>query len=434
LPASIQRRLLGFWRVFAAKAVTRHQRRSARILKPRGNGLINKNAVNFTLMVAARTKSFHERGRCLSVISLKSIITSSTASLLSRKNDTPTLRELHVLLCVIRQINFREKTHLGSSTTELNDHQRRKHAVTIHQACKSCWYLHDIVPQAAATVIQATWRGVFKRQRGSNLMLNKLLKRRAVIALQRWWRMRNGLYRRFRMLQSVHEVCKNINEPVLYMDLWSFFWCLKQPTLPQLPPSLHLFPEFRSVPFVSFRGNAVLKPMDIDAKNGAKWEDSEMDVSLLKLSHGLETKDEKWIPSATMKVSIRDNDGTITEEDNVTKRKEGSSSKGKPRGSLWNPATRHRNINFCTGMRFGIPLWASFRPHSELFWQGKLKGNEYISKKQDYDREYSYPTSRYVKKDYSTGLPLPGGGEFLLFELLSKHVNIRSRSLTLSIL
>jgi len=59
-------------------------------------------------------------------------------------------------------------------------------------------------------IIQAMWRGVSQRQLHSKTLLNELLQKRAAVLLQRWWRMRNGLHRRLRMLERVSRMCLKI--------------------------------------------------------------------------------------------------------------------------------------------------------------------------------------------------------------------------------
>jgi len=133
------------------------------------------------------------------------------------------------------------------------------HATTGHT---NTWFFWDARRNAAAITVQSMWRGVYKRRVRSAQWLTRIIRKRAVICVQRWWRIRHYLHRRLEILARLTAICRHITKPVLYMDMWAFYKCIKAPILPHIPYSLtRSFPELKGVPHVSRLGHAVFKPV-----------------------------------------------------------------------------------------------------------------------------------------------------------------------------
>ena len=97
---------------------------------------------------------------------------------------------------------------------------------------------------AAATTIQRYWRGTAKRNTLYPILVQLILKQRGAIAIQRWWRHITGLHRRLVLLSKIANVCRRIEAPVLYCDMWVYYQLLRCPTITTIvAPSMRYFPE-----------------------------------------------------------------------------------------------------------------------------------------------------------------------------------------------
>lgn len=105
---------------------------------------------------------------------------------------------------------------------------------------------------SSAISIQRVYRGYKYRKHMCKLLVDRIIQTRAIMAIQRWWRMTNGLKRRLHLLGLIYQRCHSIHESVLYMDLWVYFLLLRCIKLPINDFSTHLaFPEYNGYPIVA---------------------------------------------------------------------------------------------------------------------------------------------------------------------------------------
>lgn len=97
---------------------------------------------------------------------------------------------------------------------------------------------------AAAAEIQRVWRGARRRSVMANMLISILLKRRAAVAVQRWWRYRSTLYRRFQLLSQLSEASAAVTTPFLFLDPWTYYLLIRCRRRCEVPYSMTHFPEF----------------------------------------------------------------------------------------------------------------------------------------------------------------------------------------------
>lgn len=113
-----------------------------------------------------------------------------------------------------------------------------------------------VFQHSAATLIQSAFRAVKTRRKYSVVILGIIIRQRATILLQRWWRSLHGLLRRLRLLDRISLDCRNVTSSVLFMDCWAFYSLIRLKRLPQIPSAFYLFPEFRGVPGIDSNDRA----------------------------------------------------------------------------------------------------------------------------------------------------------------------------------
>lgn len=241
-------------------------------------------------------------------------------------------------------------------------------------AAGGIWYDVDVEEEMSAMRLQALWRGVRFRRSNCARVMDKLISRRAAVCVQWWWRYRNGLGRRLSLLRTVRSVCMNITEPALYLDLWSFYWILRQRHLPFLSRALELFPEMRGTPHVTAAGRAVMKGLRDDVVNCPQYS-----------------------AEAAKRVAEAATTAAAT-----------SAASG-----LANENVDHRNFNMVNLTRFGLPQWLPHRPLSEEFYRGRHTDG-YHKSRYEYEQEYSLYARR---RDM----------EFPLYDLVSKGAQVNLR-------
>lgn len=261
------------------------------------------------------------------------------------------------------------------------------------------WFDAAVEEEMSAIRLQALWRGARFRKTNCSRVMGKLLSRRAVVCLQRWWRYRNGLGRRLKLLQTVRSVCLSIQEPVMYLDLWSFYWILRQRHLPFLPPELHLFPEMRGTPHVTASGRAVMKGLRDDVANCPQY-----------------SSEAKRAADAASDIIARDQAGVVVavQNDNDTGKedKRGGADAGAFAG-LETQRMDERNYNIKDRARFGLPQWLPHRPLSEEFYRGRHTDG-YHKSRYEYEVEYSLYPHRRAKV-------------FPLYDLVARGVEVNLR-------
>lgn len=132
-------------------------------------------------------------------------------------------------------------------------------------ASHSIYFDSMVCDRVAAISIQRYFRGIIRRKRHLKETLIALVRRRACVAIQRCWRLSAGLWRRFKLLNSISMLCKEINSSTLYIDVWLFYSLLRLQRLAALPCSLTLFPEFRGIPLVSSDGHCMFGNLEADS-------------------------------------------------------------------------------------------------------------------------------------------------------------------------
>lgn len=240
----------------------------------------------------------------------------------------------------------------------------------------------DVDDAVNATRLQALFRGVRTRHVKRSYFAQKVLRRRSTILIQRWWRYNNGLLRRLRLLRDVCAACAAITEPVFYLDLWSFYWLLRQRRLPELSPSLHKFPELRGTPHVTAKGRAVIKPFVDDAKWQLNPRDTEGPL-LHDKAKALPRQEEKG----------RSEDHSHKESRGKGNAKNARNDPDKMEFSSWGVQKQIRNFNNKELLRFGVPLWIPYRPASEEFYSSRFNDTVHHNRA-TYQEEYMLHTRR----------------------------------------
>jgi len=77
---------------------------------------------------------------------------------------------------------------------------------------KNIQYNYDTIVyrNTAAIVIQRAYRGLTVRSAYSKKFIRNLISRRAIIAIQRWWRQMNTLIRRFKFHNHISQCCRSL--------------------------------------------------------------------------------------------------------------------------------------------------------------------------------------------------------------------------------
>lgn len=337
----------------------------------------------------------------------------------------------------------------------------------------------DVEREVSAIAIQAFWRGLFIRKQKSNQLMERVLKKRAVVAIQRWWRIQNGLKRRFALLHQMHGTCRELVEPAFYMDLWSFFWLLRQRVLPGISSSLAIFPEFRGVPHVNKDGRALFRPFrsDIHYREsysstgpipGDRMNSKETFVKMQRQSMATdgslidsESRELQDLGSPMVSASqietvksydnavnachlinangAKDNQESSAENNSVSEEKQKTEEKSQDGNrkvsikmesvqhdvptnrrsidylSSWKVQQTVRNFNSKENIRFNLPIWFPYRPLSENFYDNKSVDSIHTSRA-EYEADYAYATGRY-------------DDEYLLYDLLCKNTSLSVKCL-----
>ena len=77
---------------------------------------------------------------------------------------------------------------------------------------KNIQYTHDtlVYRNPAAVIIQRAYRGMTVRAAFAKKFFRNLIRRRAIIAVQRWWRQINSLIRRLKFLNHISKCCRSL--------------------------------------------------------------------------------------------------------------------------------------------------------------------------------------------------------------------------------
>jgi hypothetical protein len=122
--------------------------------------------------------------------------------------------------------------------------------------------LQQIMYGCAAIAVQRMWRGVYCRKKMLPILIANIVEKRSVVLLQRWWRNRMGLQKRFRILNSVLTAVRKIDSATVYIDVLTFFQLLQAKSLPALSHSVEIYPEFSGIPVVNLNGQVMFKRFD----------------------------------------------------------------------------------------------------------------------------------------------------------------------------
>lgn len=82
---------------------------------------------------------------------------------------------------------------------------------------------HHLIRCAAATRVQAVWRGYVSRWNVLLPLATCLILERATVCLQRWWRYVTGIGERLRLSRRLWALASAISTPVMYMELDVYF-------------------------------------------------------------------------------------------------------------------------------------------------------------------------------------------------------------------
>ena len=263
----------------------------------------------------------------------------------------------------------------------------------------------DVEDAINATRLQALFRGVHTRHVKRSFCVQKILRRRSAVLIQRWWRYNNGLLRRLHLLRDVCATCAAITEPLFYLDLWSFYWLLRQRRLPYISPSLHKFPELRGTPHVTNLGRAVLKPFAGDAK----WQldpknmEGPLPHDAARHPQNEDRRERETVDNNRNRNTVKKNLSNATSDEDTIK------------FSSWGVQKQTRNFNSREMLRFGVPLWIPYRPASEEFYNSRFNDGIHHDRV-SYQAEYMLYTSRQE--------PM-----YPYYDLVSKGVSVRVRPL-----
>jgi len=92
------------------------------------------------------------------------------------------------------------------------------------------WYDGHVLQNAAAAAIQRVVRGVGARRHWKDILLSRLMRRRAAVCLQRLWRGYCGLKRRFALHRLISTFTGRIaasQKPEFFLDLWVYYALLR---------------------------------------------------------------------------------------------------------------------------------------------------------------------------------------------------------------
>lgn len=105
-----------------------------------------------------------------------------------------------------------------------------------------------VVRKYSAVLIQKSWRAHKSRISMSSILLLQLLRRRASVVIQRWYRWKSSITKRFKLLKTINESVASIIENCFYIDAKIFYFLQKYPSFSMLTHRVRKFPEFRGIP------------------------------------------------------------------------------------------------------------------------------------------------------------------------------------------
>lgn len=119
----------------------------------------------------------------------------------------------------------------------------------------------EVMSESSSIEIQRIWRGHASRKARARLLVREHIKRRAAIALQRWWRCQNFLKRRLALLANITNTCREIRSNIVYMDGWIYYKLMRCFQPPENQSVLHGFPEYGGFPVFNKMGKVGFQPV-----------------------------------------------------------------------------------------------------------------------------------------------------------------------------
>ena len=286
------------------------------------------------------------------------------------------------------------------------------------------FYERFVLTVCAAVKIQSVWRGLRCRKQINTFYVQAVIYKRALILIQRWYRYRTGLYHRFTLLKNINIQCKQIISSKLYLDSRLFYCLLREKSLPILTPTMRIMPEFQGVPSII-----------IDSRNiaAASFDLFDADSDLLgpfrRLVNGYSEEGEdnfnntKNNNDSKIKIKYQYSDQNMNDDSTTLKDDECVSFHDIP-----------NCFNFQTGLRFGLPFWASWN----TVRYRKIVLNEQIDSTNDYSLQLkNKPELKDIKGVNTTGFRkfratsiCRESSSFIYYDLLTLGVNIKLKELS----
>lgn len=249
----------------------------------------------------------------------------------------------------------------GNNTSDAKENKR--------MTLRTCRYFDifldaDVAAYAAATSIQRFVRGAQSRAgkhskwpaldaytdaaHSSRQLVRSMLQRRACVAIQRSWRLFNGLRRRFRLLAEINALARTVHEPELYLDLGVFYRLIRTRYLPDIPFSLTLFPEFRGAPAV----------ISLPVRQAHRSQDFPNDSESVIRPKNIRDHNSEIIYRCAFLPIASDLQWSLLDSHSI---REDCDSLTAPLAEL------REHYNSLLQVRYGIPLWAPWRPATHHF-------------------------------------------------------------------
>lgn len=125
------------------------------------------------------------------------------------------------------------------------------------------YFEHSMILQVSIIEIQRIWRGYIKRKQLGHHFILQIIRSRAIILLQRWWKYHNLIKRRYDLLSLIEKKCHDICDKRLYLDSLIFYKLLRIYQRPQ-QSSLQSYPEYRGIPIIDIDQNCLIYQPLID--------------------------------------------------------------------------------------------------------------------------------------------------------------------------